>query len=227
MTDVFDLDAVDTDGAIREAAEHVDAPTRAAFLRKAALGAGGLVAGGALIAPGTAFARSAKLDYRILNFALTLEYLEAEFYRQAVDNNMLTGPVLDFAKLVATHEQTHVSALRGALKARKQNPVASPKFDFGDTVNDQVKFLETSFALENEGVKAYLGQAGRLKSGAFLRVAATIVTTEARHAAGVAVLLGRSPFTGSNSITPEGAFDTSANRSTVLKTLGKTGFIVN
>lgn len=222
----FDLETVDADGAIREAAEHVTAPTRAAFLRKAAIGAGGFVAGGALLtAPSAAFARSAKLDFRILNFALTLEYLEAAFYRQAVDNNVLTGPVLDFAKLVAAHEQTHVSALRRAIKAARQSPVRSPKFDFGDTVKDTTKFLETSFALENEGVKAYLGQAGRLKNPAYLGVAATIVTTEARHAAGVAVLLDRSPFSGSFSITPKGAFDTSANRSTVLKTIERTGFI--
>ncbi len=222
----FNLDDVDTDGAVREAAEHVDAPTRAAFLRSAALGAGGLVAGGALLAPSSAFARSSKLDYRILNFALTLEYLEAAFYKQAIDNGVLTDQVAEFAKLVGTHEKTHVSALRSTLKAAKQQPVASPKFDFGDTVKDQTKFLETSFALENEGVKAYLGQAGRLKSAAYLGVAARIVTTEARHAAAVAVLLNRSPFSGSSSITPHGAFDISANRSTVLKTVGKTGFIV-
>lgn len=221
----FELDHVDTDGAVREAAEHVDAPTRAAFLRRAAIGTGGLVAGSALLSPGVALARSAKLDYKILNFALTLEYLEAAFYKQALDNKALSGDVLKLAKLVSTHETTHVSTLRGALKSAHQRPVGKPKFDFGDTVTDQTKFLETAFALENEGVKAYLGQAGRIKSGGYLRVAATIVTTEARHASAFAILLNRTPFTGKDSITPHGAFDISANMQTVLKTVKKTGFI--
>ena len=225
MPHAFDLETVDTDGAIQETADRVDAPTRAAFLKRAAIGTGGLVAGGALLSPGTAMARSDKLDYRILNFALTLEYLEAEFYKQAVDNGKLSGDVLAFAKLVGGHEKTHVSALRGALKRAKQNPVAKPSFDFGDTVTDQTKFLETSYVLENEGVQAYLGQAGRIKSGAYLAVAASIVTIEARHAAAVATLLNRTPFSGSFSVTPSGAFDRGKNRSSVQRDVKKTGFI--
>jgi hypothetical protein len=224
----FDLEAVDVDGAVRDAADSVSESTRRAMLRGTAV-AGGTVAAGALLGvrPDRASARSRKLDYQILNFALTLEYLEAAFYRAAVNSGALSGPTLNFAKLVGQHEQTHVSLLRTALKKARQSTVAQPKFNFAGTTDDPAKFLKTSFTLENEGVKAYLGQAGRIKSGAYLSTAARIVTTEARHAAGAAILLNQMALTdkSAGSVTPSGAFDVGADRASVLATVKSTGFI--
>ncbi len=82
-----------------------------------------------------------------------------------------------------------------------------PSFDFQVT-NKGDKFVPTALVPENTGVRAYLGQAGRLKSGALL-AAASIVTVEARHAAAIAVLVNSNAFgdRGDDSITPYGAFD--------------------
>ena len=80
------LEELDLDGAIREAAEKVDGDTRASFLRKAGLGAGAVVGGSAFFGacPRSPAPVSPTSDVAILNFALTLEYLEAAFYSEAV-----------------------------------------------------------------------------------------------------------------------------------------------
>ncbi len=226
----FDLNTVDTDGAIRETEAAVAGDTRAAFFRKAAVGGGAVLTSGAIMGalPELAAAKpSKKQDLKILNYALTLEYLEAAFYKEAVDSGALSGAALDFAKIVNQDEQTHVTALRKTIKSLGGKPVASPNFDFKGTNRDQAKFLETAFVLENTGVRAYLGQAGRLKSKALLAAAASIVTVEARHSGAVAVLLNQSPFAGEKSISPSGAFDRASSMKTILREVGSTGFIVS
>jgi rubrerythrin len=224
----FLLEQVDVDGAVQEGAAEARLHTRESFLRRGAVAGGAALGAGALLSfPGSALARSKQLDLRILNFALTLEYLEAAFYADAVAKGALKGPARAFAQLVGAHEQTHVDTLRGALSKAGAKPVAKPSFDFGPATGDQAKFLATSFALENEGVRAYLGQAGRIKNPTYLGVAATIATVEARHAATVASLINDTPYAGSNSITPFGALDRATNRSSVERTVAKTGFIKN
>ena len=202
--------------------------TRAAFFRKAALGGGAVLGSGAFLGmlPELAAARPSKAqDLKILNYALTLEYLEAAFYKGAVHSGSISGDALAFAKLVADHEATHVSALRKTIKSLGGKPVKSPTFDFKGSNQDQATVLATAFVLENTGVRAYLGQAGRLKSKALLGAAASIVTVEARHAGAVAVLLAQSPYAGTKSITPSGAFDRSASMKAILDEVGSTGFI--
>ena len=222
------IPAVDADGAIQEADAAVAGDTRAAFFRKAALGGGAVLGSGAFLGmlPELAAARPSKAqDLKILNYALTLEYLEAAFYKGAVKSGAISGDALAFAKLVADHEATHVTALRKTIKSLGGKPVKSPTFDFKGSNRDQATFLATAFVLENTGVRAYLGQAGRLKSKALLRAAASIVTVEARHAGAVAVLLAQSPYAGKKSITPSGPFDRSASMKTILNEVGSTGFI--
>ncbi|MGZ6636200.1 MAG: ferritin-like domain-containing protein, partial [Solirubrobacteraceae bacterium] len=75
-----------------------------------------------------------------------------------------------------------------------------------------------SFVLENTGVSAYLGQAGRIKTPSILLTAASIVTVEARHAGAVAELLGKS-------ISPSGASDVGKSMKDVLAALKATKFI--
>ncbi len=228
----FDLKTVDTDGAIRETEAAVAGDTRSAFFRKAAIGGGAVLTSGAIMGmlpEASLGAPSKKQDLKILNYALTLEFLEAAFYKEAVDSGALSGQVLEFARLVNSDEQAHVVALRKTIKALGGKPVASPTFDFQGTNRDQAKFLETAFVLENTGVRAYLGQAGRLKSKALLAAAGSILTVEARHSGAVAVLLNQAPFEvgGAKSIAPSGPFDKPASMKAILKAVGDTGFITS
>jgi len=224
----FQLSDVDVDGAIEETASHVDGDTRAAFLRKAGVAGGATLGAGAFMGMLPEFAAAApskKQDIQILNFALTLEYLEAAFYKEAVSSGALKDQVLALARKLNTDEQTHVSALRRTIKSLGGKAVSSPKFDFQGTTKDQTKFVATSFVLENTGVRAYLGQAGRLKSKALLAAAASIVTVEARHAGAIAVVLNDTPFSGKHSISPSGSFDRSTSMSGILSEVKKTKFI--
>lgn len=223
----IDLNAVDVDGAIREADEAAG-DTRGAFLRNAAVGGGAVVGAGffAGMLPAVANAApSKKQDIAILKFALTLEYLEEAFYKEAAADGGLTGDQLALAKLLFAHEAAHVTALRRTIRSLGSAVPTKPNFDFKET-NKGASFIETAFVLENLGVRAYLGQATRLKSRALLGAAGSIVTIEARHAAAVAALIGRTPYEdGKRSITPSGAFDRASSMSKILGEVKKTGYI--
>ena len=176
------LDVADPDEVIRGAMQR--GHTRADFFRRGAIAGGTLIAGGVAIGglPGIALGKpSASQDVEILNFALLLEYLESEFYVQAVANNKLQPKVLEFARTVRDHELAHVKFLAKALGSKA---IGKPTFDFGDTVKDNWKFLATATVLEDTGVTAYDGQGTRLTRNT-LAAAATIVSVEARHAAWV------------------------------------------
>jgi rubrerythrin len=220
------IETLDVDGAIREADDRVAGDTRSAFFRKAAVGGGGLLTSGAIMGmlPELAAAKpSKKQDLEILNYALTLEYLEAAFYTRA---SGLHGDAKAFADIVAAHERTHVKTLKKVIKSLGGKPVKEPEFDFKGTNKSQKDFIATAFVLENTGVHAYLGQAARLKSKALLTAAGTIVTIEARHAAAIATILGDAPYgDGDHSITPDGAFDVPLGMKKILKAVGDTGFI--
>ncbi|HZP74432.1 MAG TPA: ferritin-like domain-containing protein [Gaiellaceae bacterium] len=210
------LEELDVDGAIREAASKVDGATRAAFLKKAGLGAGAVVAGGAFAGaiPAIANAGVAASDVAILNFALTLEYLEAAFYAGAVSSKF-SGKVGTFAGIVAKHEAAHVAFLKSALGSAA---VKSPKFDFKGTNTDMAKFTATAQVLEDTGVAAYLGQAGNIKSKKILGAAGSILAVEARHAGWVRDL--------NNAPGAPAAFQGSKTKAQILTAVKGTGFIV-
>jgi rubrerythrin len=215
--EAFDLEELDQDGAIREAEEAVQGDSRADFLRKAAVGGGALIGSGVLLGglPELAAARpSAKQDVAILNYALTLEYLEAAFYREAIAKRALGTEALDVTKIVSAHEDTHVRYLKKALGSKA---VKKPKFDFKNTTGDQATFIKTAIVLEDTGVKAYAGQGTRIKSPAIVKAALSILTVEARHAARFRTL-------GARNFAPN-AFDGAASMSSVLRAVKKTGFI--
>jgi hypothetical protein len=228
----LNLDMIDQDGAVREAQEEVRAHTRMDFLKKAGIGAAGAATGGTLLSallPGAAMASSVGAppssfgagDIGILNYALTLEYLERAFYEQATANGIVKNPELKGILETATRdEKSHVAHLKAALgsKAAKE-----PKFNFGDAVKSESKFAATSFVLENTGVHAYLGQAGNIKNPAYLLVAASIVTIEARHAGAIGSYLKHSPA----EIAPSGSFDTGLSAAKILAAVKSTGFIVS
>jgi hypothetical protein len=217
LSDVLTLDVVDSDGAIREALDDAQASSRSEFIRRAVIGGGSLVAGGVAIGglPQLALgAPSKSQDVKILQFALTLEYLEAAFYTQAVRKGKLKGEALRFAQVVGGHERAHVAYLRKALGSKA---VKRPKFDFMGTTSDQKKFLATAVALEDTGVGAYNGQGPRLTRKT-LGAAAQIVSVEARHAAWVRDILRMDP-------APD-AFDKATTKKQVLAAVKKTGFIV-
>ena len=224
----FDLNSVDVDGAIRENEAAVAGDTRSAFFRKAAIGGGAVLTSGAIMGmlPELSMAApSKKQDLKILNYALTLEYLEAAFYKEAVETGGLSGSLLEFARLVNDHEQTHVVALKKTIKSLGGKAVKSPKFDFKGT-NKGTNFADTALVLENTGVRAYLGQATRIKQTPILAAAASIVTVEARHAAAIAVLIDQAKLSGDKGITPYGAFDKASSMKKILGEVGATGFIV-
>jgi Ferritin-like domain len=211
------LDVLDADGAIREAADAVAGDTRASFLAKAGLLGGGLIGSSALLGlnPALAGAQSARRDIAILNYALTLEYLEAAFYTEAVEMGALNGELARFARVVGAHERAHVRALRQVLGSRA---VARPRFNFRGTTEDAGDFAATAQVLEDTGVAAYAGQAPRIRANAILEAALAIHSVEARHAAWIRDINGDEPAPG--------AFDDAATMREVLAAVAGTRFIV-
>src|SRR3954451_18320367 len=217
--DITKLLAFDTDGALEDAAGRLNETTRGTFLRRGGALAAGVAAAG-LLPAGLASAATPKGDVAILNYALTLEYLEAAFYKRAVEKGALSGEYQRFAKVVAEHEAAHVAALKKALgsKATKR-----PSFDFQGTTGDQAKFAQTAITLEDTGVEAYQGQVGNIKTPALLAAAISIHPVEARHAAWIRSIAGHG--TGNPSPAPA-AFNPAADMDTVLAAVKQTGFIV-
>jgi hypothetical protein len=221
MTDRLSVVGFDDDEAVAEAIAGLDEArsTRGVLLKAAgALGGAGLVAAGW---PRSASARaggSKKNDIKILNYALTLEYLEAAFYAEALRVGGYSGSVLNFAQVVASHEATHVATLKSVLGAKA---VRSPKFDFKGTTRKWHSFLRTSKVLEDTGVAAYQGQAPLIHQNAVLGPAGAILAVEARHAAWVRDLL----YAGKDVKPAPEAFSTPMSMSEVLAAVKKTGFI--
>lgn len=220
MSQEFNLDAIDVDGAVRETAaeamEGLGGDTRSQFLRRAGLAGGALVGGGAVLgalAPSAmAFstgdrppAKFGKGDIGILNYALTLEYLESTFYNEATSNQRRHAFIKDFQtrvflRTVTDDENQHVKVLK---KVLGRHAVKKPKFDFHGDNADEAKFKTAAFTFENEGVHAYSGQAFNIKDPKILAAALSIVTVEARHASVIGLIRQRSEF----GISPNGAFD--------------------
>jgi hypothetical protein len=229
MSYEINLAEIDADGAVREAADAVSGDTRLDFLKKAGVAGGALVGGGAVL---SAFAPAAlagpggrpptkfgKGDIGILNYALTLEYLEAAFYNGATAASLALSPqAAAFLKVVTKDENAHVEFLK---KALGRKAVASPAFEFGEANKNAEKFMATSYVLENTGVHAYLGQVTNIQSKAYVKAAGSILTIEARHAS----VIGLLNEAAGNDIAPEGPFDVPYTATKVLAAVKSTGFI--
>lgn len=131
----------------------------------------------------------------IFNYALTLEHLEAEFYKQAVSSfaaiGVPAGPAQAAITTIRDHELAHVNFLKGAITANGGTPVnfTAASFDFTakgtfpTVFSNYATFLAVAQTFEDTGVRAYKGRAGELvKGGNLLTAALNIHSVEARHA---------------------------------------------
>jgi hypothetical protein len=224
--------------------------TRGRFLRKAALGGVSLIGGGVLLGAGAGVASAAPLagvsEVDILNFALTLEYLEASFYVQALGkgdaplppgvaatprrftSSQITGAkqlsslgnvrggAYRYLRQIRDHEVTHVAFLQNALGAAA---VPAATFDFSAALGEVDTFLATALVLENTGVMAYDGAIRYLDTGDYLQAGAQIATIEARHASYLGTLNHSAPWPG--------AFDTGKMPSEIVAAVLATGFVAS
>ena len=184
--------------------------TRQAFMMRGAVAAGtvyGLGAVGPFVRE--ALAQEGGGDVEVLNFALTLEYLEAAFYEQALkETKGLSGEAKEIATTLRDNETEHVDALTKAIESAGGKPVAAPGVDFGGAFASQDSFLKLAQTFEDLGVSAYNGAATQIQSKDVLGSAGAIVQVEARHAAAIRALRGE-PIT-------EGAFDKALEKDEVL-----------
>jgi len=182
--------------------------SRSDVILKGALAAGA-VYGTFMVGPYVrkALAMSGGSDVDILNFALTLEYLESTFYKEAKTRAKASGELKSLIGLLADDEQQHVEALTATIKKLGGKPVAEPKFDF--PYSNTAGFLKLAQTFEDTGVSAYNGAGPMIKSKEVLGAAGSIVQVEARHAAAIRLQNKEEP-------APD-AFDPSLDEAQVLK----------
>jgi rubrerythrin len=212
----------ETDGAMRELAR--DPSSRKRFLKM--MGGGGAAAAfGIFLAAcgsddteqnaGTEPAGKMNdgamaADLAIVQYALTLEHLETDFYNAVIDAGVIEDMKLaETAKLIRDNEQEHVDALTATVKKLGGKPML-PKTTFDAVLEGGPdKVLETAATVENLGAAAYLGQAPRITSKEVLAAALAIHSVEGRHAAALNSVVGKT-------IVPDGAFAKPASMEEVL-----------
>jgi rubrerythrin len=206
------LEEFDCDGALREAHRRIVGTSRADFIRGLAVGGGGLLV--ALALPSRAHAAT-KNDVDILNYALTLEYVQASFYTEAERLAALGDKAAAAARRLGGVERAHVRALREALG---KAAVKRPRFNFRETTEVESQFLKTAIAFEDLAAAAYKAQAPLVNSRAYLAAAVAIHSVEARHAAWMRRLFGIVPATS--------AFDEPLGKREVVRIVNSTKFVV-
>lgn len=168
------------------------------------LSKGALALGGAAILSAVAFSgvgsgRQAfaqgspfKDDLDILNYALTLEFFEAELYKTLAGSGKLQGRDLMFIQMFGQHEQAHVDAVLATIQKLGGTPVSKATYNF-PTLNTREEVLNLLSVVEQTGLSAYQGAAPFIQNGEILAAAGSILTVEARHAALIRNLLGVTP----------------------------------
>ncbi|MEA2405480.1 MAG: hypothetical protein QOE08_2127 [Thermoleophilaceae bacterium] len=198
-----------------------DGGSRRRFLRAAGLGAAGAAAlavsacGGSpgdKAKPTNSGSQLGEGDVNIVNFALTLEYVESDFYRQVADAKLFSGRQADLLKRIGEDEQEHVSALEAAVKKLGGKAPARPSTTFPvERAPRQV--LGVGAQLEDAGAAAYLGQMRNILDRDLLATALAIHSVEGRHA-GVLNRLTGQPFSSGSFASPRTMDD-------VLSALGR------
>jgi len=161
-------------------------------------------------------------DVDILNYARTLELLEARFYEEALDNidkddildvgivekvddhldsgvekkagTMAFEYLYDEIEVIQEHEEIHAEVLGDVIEDLGGDPVDEPDFDFGEAVEDPKEFIETAALLEDTGVAAYAGAATEIEDPDLIPPALSIHSVEGRHASFIRVLGGDRGF---------------------------------
>ena len=195
--------------ALSAEAERQRLSTRRKFLA----GSAAMLASGALMAvlPKAAHAQHAgapPTDVDILNYALTLEHLEANFYIRVLNKfgekefeeaNVFDGlgtylrrKVYGNFVRIREHEKTHVETLISVIESLGGVPVPRSAYDFG--ITSVASAVQTAQLLENTGVKAYDGAIAHIEAAQLLTAGAKIATVEARHASYLNLLNRTSPF---------------------------------
>ncbi len=173
----------------------------------------------------SAFAQSGTLPQSIidvLNFALTLEFLESSFYNAGLQSGTaISAADLAVFTQIAKHENAHVADLQGLLGT---SAVSKPTFDFtaggtyADVMTNPATFMAVSQAFEDTGVRAYKGQAANLQSNATVLTAALrIHSVEARHASEVRRLRGKNGWITGNTTDIPGASAVYAGEDNVVQ----------
>jgi rubrerythrin len=175
------------------AAVEVHGMTRSSFILRGAL-AGASVYGLSSIAPfvGRALAQVGVSDAGVLDFALTLEALEASFYTQALARlpNM-RSELKSVTKVLSNDENNHVQTIKDTLNQLAVRPSAPPVLDFGNSLSSEASYLALSQTFEDTGVQAYNGVAPLIRDPRLLDTVGGIVQVEARHAAVIRDLRGQ------------------------------------
>jgi rubrerythrin len=172
--------------------------TRSAFLLRSTLAAGA-VYGGSVVGPYVkqAFAQDSEgagSDVEILNFALTLELLEATFYQEALRQvGGLSGDVQSLTEELESNESEHVDTLTKTIQDLGGEPAPAPELDFGNAFSSEDAYLELAQTFEDTGVSAYNGAAPSIQSEEVLAAAGSIVQVEGRHASLVRLQRGEEP----------------------------------
>jgi len=154
-------------------------------------------------------------DVEILNYALTLEYLEAAAYKVINDAGVLSGRAATYFKAFGAHEQAHVDALIATIPKLGGTPVAMPTFNFSSVPTSAAEIVKFFQMVEAVGVSAYLGAAGSIKNFDVLEAALSIHAVEAEHAAALADLVAP----GTNLFSPS-PFETPRTPAEVLQIVG-------
>ena len=174
---------------------------RRSFIGRSAIGAGAVIGGSTaieLLSTTRAWAAAEGTDGDVLNFALTLEHIEATFYQKGNAANVITDSrEKDVFATIQKDEEAHVTALTDTLNKLGVTPVAKPTVTFPEgTFATRESYLKLALVFENTGVGAYLGQAGSITNKDILQAAAGIFGVEARHAALIGFISGATPEGG-------------------------------
>jgi rubrerythrin len=149
-------------------------------------------------------------DIGIARYALTIEYLEGDFYATVAKKGHLTGKAASLASEFGRHEKQHAKALENAVRKLGSHPPLHLHAQF--PLDTPQKTLQFALSLESLGTADYLAQADKIQDKELLATVLSIHTVEGRHTAALATLLGQDP-------APDGAFAKPAEAANVLNQL--------
>ena len=205
---------VDRDEALVDALAELYGPTRAGFLRTAALGGAAML--GALVAPPAAEAKVS--DVGILNFGLRFERLQATFYTEAEQLGTvgrMPAAKQQWARVLGAHERAHVKIFRQVLGPKAER---RPAFDFGGATETDARFTRTAVAMEDLTVALLAGVTPQVRNRELTAALFGLLTTEARHAAWARHIVGTQPAVSS--------FDEPLSLARVQRVVDRTRFVV-